>query len=224
MANPKGRFEAFLQRQAGSFVPAIVAEGSRFNDPYMLETDSMLQAMRARVPGLSEDLPARRDLWGRPISFRSGLGAFYDAVSPIASRRENPEPIDQEMIRLECYVAAPNSKVSFDGLTVDLKRFGDAYTRYSQLAGNEGKLPQYENKGAMDFLNDLVTGRSAFSSLYNLYSDGPEGGKARFIQGAINQYRTLSKTEQAHNCVNCGACLKKCPQRIDILKYMEEVH
>jgi len=193
LANPQGGAENYAKRFAGSFVPAIVGEAARFNDPYMLEVNNMVQAMKARIPGLSEDLPARRDLWGRAISYRSGLGLFYDAVSPIASRRENPEPIDREMLKQECFVAAPTSKVNFDGVAVDLRRFRDAYSRYAALAGNEAKLPQYENKGALDFLNDVATGSSAFSNLYQLYSDGPEGGKARFIQGTINQYRTLAK-------------------------------
>jgi len=38
-----------------------------------------------------------------------------------------------------------------------------------------------------------------------------------------NQYRTLKNSEQAHNCANCGACVKLCPQRIDIPKHMKEV-
>jgi predicted aldo/keto reductase-like oxidoreductase len=37
-----------------------------------------------------------------------------------------------------------------------------------------------------------------------------------------NQYRTLKKSEQAHNCTGCGACVKLCPQKIDIPRYMKE--
>ena len=39
----------------------------------------------------------------------------------------------------------------------------------------------------------------------------------------INQYRTLKKSEQAHNCTDCGKCVKLCPQHIDIPKHMKEV-
>ena len=39
----------------------------------------------------------------------------------------------------------------------------------------------------------------------------------------INQYLTLKKTEQAHNCTNCGKCVKLCPQKIDIPKHLKEV-
>ena len=39
----------------------------------------------------------------------------------------------------------------------------------------------------------------------------------------INQYRTMPKSEQAHNCTDCGQCVKLCPQGIDIPKYMKEI-
>ena len=194
LANPKQRAEGWSQRFAGSFVPAGVAEVTRFNDPYMLEVNSMLDAMKARIPGLSAELPARRDLWGRAISYRSGLNAFYDAVSPIASRRENPEPIDREMLRLETYVPAPKRRESFDGVPVDLTNFGDAYSRFAQLAGNGIKHPAW-GKGCMDFLNDVVNGRNPMAESYKLRSDGPEGGKAQFIRATVYQYRDMARKQ-----------------------------
>jgi hypothetical protein len=196
LANPKMHAENFAHRFAGSFVPSAIAEAARQQDPYRLEINSMLDGMKARIPGLSKDLPVRRDLWGRPISYRSGLGAFYDAVSPIASRRINPEPIDREMLRNEVYAAAPKRQVSFDGVTVDLTRdeFKGAYSRYAQLAGNEFKHPAYE-KGCMDFLNDTVTGKSPASATYDILSDGPDGGKAMFIKARISEYREMARVK-----------------------------
>jgi len=38
-----------------------------------------------------------------------------------------------------------------------------------------------------------------------------------------NQYRTLDTSEQAHNCVDCGTCVKLCPQKINIPKHLKEV-
>ena len=119
---------------------------------------------------------------------------MYDAISPIASRRENPEPIDREMLKQEAYVAAPKRQVFFDGVTVDLTRdeFKGAYSRYAELAGNELKHPAW-GKGCKDFLNDVVTGKSALSAAYDLRSDGPEGGKAEFIRSTISQYREMAR-------------------------------
>ncbi|MDR2801168.1 MAG: hypothetical protein LBB52_07910, partial [Desulfovibrio sp.] len=195
LANPRMHAESFSHRFAGSFVPSAIAEVARQQDPYRLEINSMLDGMRARIPGLSKDLPARRDLWGRAISYRSGLGAFYDAVSPIASRRKNPEPIDREMLRNEVYVAAPKRQVNFGGVTVDLTRdeFKGAYSRYAQLAGNALKHPAWD-KGCMDYLNDAVTGKEP-SALYDMRSDGPDGGKATFIRATVAEYREMARAQ-----------------------------
>ena len=38
-----------------------------------------------------------------------------------------------------------------------------------------------------------------------------------------NQYCTLRDSEKAHNCVNCGKCVKLCPQKINIPVHMKEV-
>lgn len=195
LSNPKSKAVNYAERFAGSFVPAAVAEVAKFNDPYMLEVNSMVEAMKARIPGLSEDLPARRDLWGRAISYRSGLGSFYDAISPIASRRENPEPIDNEMLRLEMYMSSASKRVDFgDKVFVDLTRFDGAYSRYAQLAGNEAQHQAW-GKGCMDYLNDVVRGKSPTSSIYQARSDGPDGGKAEFIRSAIHQYREIAKKQ-----------------------------
>jgi hypothetical protein len=196
LANPQMNADEYFQRLAGSLIPAGVGENARYQDSYQLEINSMLEAMKACIPGLSQNLPARRDLWGRAISYRSGLDAFYDAVSPIASRRENPEPIDREMLRQEIYIAAPKRSLNFDGVTVDLTRdeFPGAYSRYAQLAGNEAINPAW-GKGCLDYLNDVVQGNNPMSSVYQMRSDGPEGGKSEFIRATVMKCRNLAKEQ-----------------------------
>jgi len=36
-------------------------------------------------------------------------------------------------------------------------------------------------------------------------------------------YDKLTEDEKASACVNCGACLKKCPQKIDIPKELKKI-
>jgi predicted aldo/keto reductase-like oxidoreductase len=38
-----------------------------------------------------------------------------------------------------------------------------------------------------------------------------------------NTYRTFTEGERPHNCVSCGICSRRCPQRIDIPKFMREI-
>jgi len=38
-----------------------------------------------------------------------------------------------------------------------------------------------------------------------------------------NNYRTLAESQQAHNCIECGACTRLCPQGIDVPKILKEI-
>lgn len=194
MADPERRAENFFKRLAGSAIPTGVAEIARIQDPYMRESFNMLEAIRRRTPGLSDELPPRRDLWGRKVSYQSGLGAAYDTVSPIYSRQEKPEPIDEEILRLEASVRMPSRKTSFSGTTINMEKHPHAWSRYLQLAGNELKHPAWQ-LGAMDFLNEVVSGKHPMSEIYNMYSDGPDGGKAIFIMKTLNDYREMARRD-----------------------------
>jgi predicted aldo/keto reductase-like oxidoreductase len=54
-------------------------------------------------------------------------------------------------------------------------------------------------------------------SQYNYYK--LSGKKDDFL----NTYRYLKETERADKCINCGACVKLCPQSIDIPARMKEI-
>jgi hypothetical protein len=194
MSDPKRSSESYAQRLAGSLVPTGVAEIARQTDPYMHEVRSWTDAIRARTPGLSSDLPVRRDLWGRPLSYQSGMGMLYDVSSPIYSRKENPEPIDKEMLRLESTASMPRPKASFDGVTVDLTKYPGVYSRYVELAGNALKHPAWE-MGAKDFLNAVVSGKHELSEVYRIRSDGPDGGKDLFIRDTIQDYQQRARAK-----------------------------
>lgn len=212
LGDPTRYSETFAHRMAGSVVPTGIAEIRRIDDPYMREVRSMVDAMRNRTPGLSDNLPVRRDLWGRPISYQSGLTWAYDAFSPIYSRKEDPEPIDSELLsggdfssaRIEgrevaegnnhITVSMPNKRTSFNGVTVNLDLYEGAYGRYLELAGNELKHIAWD-MGAKDLLNAIVTGRHDLSQVYDMKSDGPDGEKEAFIRDIVNQYRKMARTQ-----------------------------
>lgn len=207
MADPTRYSAYWAEGMAGSVVPTGVSELRRLDDPYMREVRSMVDAMKNRTPGLSEDLPKRRDLWGRPMSYESGVGAAYDMFSPIYSRKEDPEPIDREIISGGAFsrsgdtegagafnIPMPSRNTSFDGTTVNLDFYPGAYSRYLELAGNGLKHPAW-GVGAKDLLNQIVTGRHALSQVYEIKSDGPDGGKETYIRDIVNQYRELARRQ-----------------------------
>ena len=49
--------------------------------------------------------------------------------------------------------------------------------------------------GAKDLLNKIVSGQHELSPIYQMRSDGPDGGKAEYIQGVVNDYRKMAKDQ-----------------------------
>lgn len=194
VSDPKRYTESFVQRLVGSAVPAIVGEAARTVDPYSREVFGMLDAIKRRTPGLSDDLPLRRDLWGRPVTYQSGLGWAYDVFSPIYTKPAKAEPIDDEMLRLGKAVSMPSKKATFQGVNIDLNNYPGAYSRYVELAGNELKHPNYD-MGAKDLLNAVVGGEHFLSEIYDQGTDGVDGTKAEIIDSIVGEYRKLAREQ-----------------------------
>jgi predicted aldo/keto reductase-like oxidoreductase len=58
-------------------------------------------------------------------------------------------------------------------------------------------------------------------TIFEVYNElvmyGDEG-RARWF------YSTLDEAQRANNCIECGECLEKCPQGIDIPEWLKKVH
>jgi hypothetical protein len=195
MASPKTEGQANMRSFAGSLVPAGLAAADRVQDPYQRAVYSMMDAIKARTPGASETLPPVRDKWGQPVQHGSGLGNAYDLLSPFATKRPQDSPIDKEIVNQGMNINLPEARTSFgQGSVVNLQKDPAIYSRYVELAGNGYKDPAW-GLGAKDLLNQVVSGNHPLSSIYNMKSDGPDGGKADMIRSLMNQYRDGAKRQ-----------------------------
>lgn len=200
----------FANKRLGGFLPGGVNEMRRQADPYMRYAYSLTDEIRNRTPGLSADLPMARDVWGRPRSYQSGLGQIYDALSPIASRKFDPQPIDKAAIENDWNIAPPVPMLNFGkGLSLSLRPFPEAYTRYLELRGQtkpsamgvdlEAKNRKGEPKWKygdvplLDLVNSIVEGKHALSEKYLAAGDGRNGGKDQMITRIISDYGRVAK-------------------------------
>jgi len=202
ISDPDRNALPYISSTIASFIPAGVGAVTRQVDPYRRTAEGVVDTFRRKIPGLSDDLPLYRNLWGEPTDFRSGLGEEFDMISPAYIKTKKPLPIDDELNRLEYFPDMPDRKVSFNdpydsagrgGVVLQLS--GHQYSRWMELAGNELKHPATE-RGLRDFLNDVVTGKDEdYSESYKGFSDGPDGGKKLFISKWISKYRELAKRQ-----------------------------
>lgn len=204
MEDPTRHGESFMERTAGIVVPNALREVAIAMDPTLREVDGMIQAIMAKTPGLSDNLPPNTDRWGTDLTRESGIGKAYDALSPFQVVKTNPTPIDRELERLDLGLAKPMKKQYFDGIPVNMKLHPKEYTRLVKLAGNEMtatvhgnpiRTGAYESQGGglRDELSAIVEKRHPFSEKYFEADDGPDGGKAQLLQDIVQAFREEAK-------------------------------
>jgi hypothetical protein len=145
-ANDDGEaMERVLLRYPATFLPAtsLLAGIERTMDPTLRETFNVLDAMRARIPTLSDDLPPRRNLWGDPIILEGGLGP--DIISPIYTSTEKYSLADDEIIENDVNVRKPRKYIeSGKRYQVELKPW--EYDKLVYLMAKEIKAPAANGK------------------------------------------------------------------------------
>ncbi|MCP5380323.1 MAG: thermonuclease family protein [Novosphingobium sp.] len=131
LADP-GRYAGdWLERTVSAFaVPAGVAGVARAIDPVSRKRESIGDAIKARIPGMSQDLMPRRDVFGEAIQ-NDSLGP--DFVSPFWQSMAKNDPVVAEMLRIEKSLSAPGKQYSEDGERLDYSP--EEYDRYHEIAG-----------------------------------------------------------------------------------------
>jgi len=168
---------SYLQRQAASIVPASVANIERYLSPEMSATYGFLDRVKSRIPGYSDDLPPRRNIFGEPIVLEGGIGP--DIMSPIYTSTAKDDPIADEMVRQQVAVGMPRRVI--ENVELDAQQ----YDRYVLLySGIESQFSLREQ------LRITMNSQS-----YKNASDGPEGGKAVFIKGIFDQYKLQAQAK-----------------------------
>lgn len=186
-----------LMSEVGSLVPAGLAALDRVTDPNKRQVYSLIDAIRARTPGISQNLPPLRGPWGEPVPSGSGVGAGFDLFSPFGTRPAANEPIDAELLRQQIDIPRTPSRTAIHGVTLDLNRIDPKiYSRFQELAGNGYKGP--DGLGLKDALNALVTGNHPYSPTYARLTDGPDGTKADMVRDIVSEYRNGAKEQLLH--------------------------
>lgn len=167
LADPSRFGPKFVQGLAGSVVPGIVAQPAQMMDPYKREVDSVLDAIKNRLPGVSETLRPKRDPYGEPIKANDRLGE----ISPITQMTASTDKVRTEAARLGIGVskapdhielpAARDSKLGKVKLTSDQR---DIFAKESgQLAYRV--LDQLVNNPTWDNLPDIAQ-RNAINMVF----------------------------------------------------------
>lgn len=110
----------WAQGLAGTSIPNVAAQAARASDPYVREARGIVDALKARVPGLRQELPRKLDVAGQPIE--------ASAVEPLAATRARSDPLAETMLRLGAFRGAPSRTLQLGGARYEMS--GAEYEAY----------------------------------------------------------------------------------------------
>jgi|TARA_R110000824_G_scaffold80556_2_gene202603 hypothetical protein len=171
----------YMARMGGSMIPfsSFVGSIERQISPEVSATYDLMDRIKSRTPGLSGDLPPRRDVFGEIVYASGGLGP--DFMAAVRTKDVKEDLVAEEMVRQEVSMSMP--RMYFEG--VDLTP--EQYDRYMVLSSGDGL------KGAKPLRIELQ--KLINSSAYRSYSNGPEGDKTQAIRMVFRSYRRAAKDQ-----------------------------
>jgi hypothetical protein len=160
-ASDPGRFGPRLaQSYAGSIVPAAIGQTTQLSDPVQREVNSMLDAIKARVPGARQTLLPKRDIYGAEVQTKERLGG----LSPITATTESDDKVRSEGARLGLSISDVPKKVHVGrgtGKLGDVKLTPEQHDVFAQESGKvaHDALANIVNSPDWDEKPDLVKRR-----------------------------------------------------------------
>lgn len=126
--------DAYVRNFVSSFVPMSVgmSQIARASDPYSRQARSVMDAIKLKIPGMSQDLFPRRDVWGEPIANKDVLG--IEGFSAIYEQRVNHDPVNQALLKIGMFPSQPQRKIR--GIELNEQQ----YDEYSRISGRMAKM------------------------------------------------------------------------------------
>lgn len=178
----------YVKNLSGSGIPAIVALGAKATDPVVRDVVTIMDRLQSRIPGMSDNLPAARNLYGEKTMHSPTFGSIW--VSPILMGVKNNDPVYDEIIKNQVEISYPERYVEgtnpgrFPSLSTQRTGHGVALTpqQYEQLM-------IYFGEGMKEDLTNAIN-----SDTYKEGSEGVDGRQAAIIRSVINQHKENARS------------------------------
>jgi len=167
--DPERYGDKWVQSYAGTVIPTGVAQYARVKDPILRQTDTVLEKVKSRIPGVSKSLLPRRNFYGEPIKLEGGVGP--DIISPVYINHKKNDKLAEELVRLEYYPSLPRKKIGSVDLTPD---------QYDELAEKSGKVTK-------KILNSFIQSPK--------YANLPDQAKVDAVKMIIEKVRSNARKE-----------------------------
>ncbi len=190
MHDPQRSFGRWANTLAGSFVPGQAAAATAAVDPNFRDVRSMLDAMKARLPGLSDNLPPMRNVLGEPVRRAKSLGSDTSSVAnafvPILYREVSDDVILKEFTKLGHGFTPPKrQRGGLDLSTVVNDKGRNVFDRWLELHGSVTLGARGNLRKALRKLIESP----AYRKIPAASTDAIQSPRIGMVQAVIDDYR-----------------------------------
>ena len=154
------KFGRVIKGVASSFIPSGVAAIARQQDPVLRQPDTVIEAIKTRIPGLSQQVRPKLDIFGREVKRTGRALGLIDTPPPA-------DPVAKKLLELGLSSSAPGNPTEIGGRrltkteTNEIKtRFGpgvlSAFNIVLETPGFE-KLPKRFQESMLKTFSDIFT-------------------------------------------------------------------
>lgn len=191
--DPQRGFLPWARKFGASFVPGQFASTVDVQDPVLRDVRSIMDAMRARLPGASDDLPPLRNVLGEPVKRAQSLGSdvssVLNAFVPILYREVSDDGIRKELAKLQHGFTPPKRTIgALDLTTVKSASGQNAYDRWLELHG-EVKLG---SRGTLRKAMSRLIESPAYKKVPAKSTDDLKSPRVNMIDNVIGDYRAAA--------------------------------
>lgn len=117
LQDPKRNGEWYLRQMAGTMAQpfTLLSNIASEQDPHARETNSVLDQIKYRLPGLRLGLPEKLDQFGEPVPNRTYPGGALSIAAPISQSRQTDDPARLEAGRLGWAPGIPGKNITSGG-------------------------------------------------------------------------------------------------------------
>ena len=126
-SDPQRYGDKWLRSISGTVIPTAIAQIAYAQDPFSREANTIIDAIRARIPVEREKLAKRNDITGEPI--RGPQGVLGVATNPFRPSPAERDPLSETMLKLGVFKRRPGRTLR------NVKLSDEEYEDYSAYMG-----------------------------------------------------------------------------------------
>ena len=185
--------QAYVNQLFASFIPSLAAQSNElfFEDTAMRDVQTLMDAVKARIPGMASDVAPRRDVLGEVMRKPDRMGLLPPAWPFSYSTAKKSAIIENELAQLGAGFTPPRAMRNDVDMRQYVNRRGrNSYDRWQELTGKV----RIGGRTLRESMEQMIES-PGYQQLDNTSAPGYESPRIGVLRKMISEYRDAALKE-----------------------------